>query len=248
MIKTWPMTSTNQTSTEYTLRLLNGMLSTVEFSLTAARTQFCVGDAPMHDGSETGHEAQPADSGMLYIPAETPGPNFAIVLPLENSRGDFQVLLSEQPVRTLDGQFQLPCVAGQVVFAIKPAADAWSDAVLHYQPDISPAAGSQAVNPGRIRRVGKSLLVLLALSVFAVAAWQGWGYLDTSANNRHRLSLDAMLQAPNHHFTIRQGRDQVFYVLAQNEMDAAWAQQRLARGGFDHPVRVLSLPGGTGTH
>ena len=34
----------------------------------------------------------------------------------------------------------------------------------------------------------------------------------------------------------------MFYVLAENKMDAAWAQQQLARSGFDRPTRVLSIP------
>jgi len=236
------MTSTNQTSHELTLRMLNGMLSGVEFTLSAPRTLFYVGAA---EGNATPSsddiDVQSQASDTLYIPADSAGPNFSIVGSGENCRGDFGIELFETPVRVLEGRFQHPSTAGALVFAIKPAADEWCDAVLQYNGSTASLAVQAKPEKRRFQRLSGLLILLVSLAVLAAGAWQGWRYLDSSASARNRLSLDAMLQAPNHHFLVRQGRDQVFYVLANDEMDAAWAQQQLARSQFSHPVRVLSL-------
>lgn len=235
------MTSTNQLSQEFTLRLLNGMLSGVEFSLATARTLFCVGETPAYDAGSPAGDVQAQVENTLYIPAETSGPNFAILLDLDRQQGDFSVEVFEQPARIEALRYQTPCQIGNLVFALKPNAEGWSDAVLQYnasQPINRPVKTAKPHS----RLLLKSLLSLLLLGILATGSSVAWRYLDKSASAREKISLDAMLQAPNHHFMIRQGRDQVFYVLAENEMDAAWAQQQLARSGFDRPTRVLSIP------
>jgi type III secretion system PrgH/EprH family protein len=79
--------------------------------------------------------------------------------------------------------------------------------------------------------------VLLLLGVGAAALWSHFNRDDGMLQSEN---LARVLQDPNHRFQIRQGRDQVFYVLASSEPDAAWARQTLSRARLPLNLRVLS--------
>lgn len=230
----------NQTKTdtqELTLRLLNGMLSGVEFSLQAERTVFIIGESS--DGgalaADGGVQAQ-ADN-CIYIPAETAGGSFAILR--SAAQGDFTIEFLATPGRVEPGRFQSTCVAGALCFAVKPSTERWNGNVLNFDHQMSRGGVRSAASAKPRGNLWlKALLSLLLIGLLLAAGVALWPVADA----RHdQQALNRMLQAPGHHFQIRQGRDQVFYVLADNAVDAAWGQQQVMRSSFDRPVRVLSV-------
>lgn len=231
------MNQINTVSQELTLRLLNGMLSGVEFSLQAERTVFIIGESSDHSASAADGGVQAQADNCIYIPAETAGGSFAIQR--SAAPGDFSIEFLTSPTRSEAGRFQTPCAVGPLRFAVKPGADSWSDAVLNFNQQL-PHGGARSGMPLKTRGSLwlKALLSLVLISLLLAAGVALWPAPDA----RHDLqALNAMLQAPGHHFQVRQGRDRVFYVLADNEVDTAWGQQQVMRSGFDQPVRVLSV-------
>ena len=215
------------------------MLGGVEFPLTEGRTLFCVGS----EQSFASHQANALNGAeeSLFIPAMTDGPNFSLEFGSPTSAGDFSLEIFSAAPRVESGQFQAVCRAGALWFAVKPAADLWSAAVLNFSdsaPNPTPRAKpAKRASSGLLR---KSLLSLLLLTVLAVAGGYGWSYWRQMTNERQEQGLETLLQDPNHHYQVRFGRDRKFYVLAANEPDAAWARQSILHANYGKPVAVLT--------
>ena len=239
------MTSQNTTSQNLTLRLLNGLLNGVEFSLQTGRTLFCVGDAQAFDAGERQDElALARASDALFIPGNGQGPNFTIEVGGEYASGDFSIEILSDPVRHVAGEFQQLCQAGALLFAVKPADATWNDAVLN-RLDVAATVTATALPPvtpaaGVPRPSAKWILPLAVVLSTALAGVAGWAYWHIESAPRQETTLARLLQGGAQRYAIRQGKDKVFYVLAHSETDAIWARQALSRQSIGQPVRVLT--------
>lgn len=221
--------TSNPTSHNVVVRLLNSPLCGCEFLLFPGRTLFVVGERSSLVTDDNIPEL-PADT--LFIPLEQGGINFEVVFHA-SSPADLslrEVPGNENNAREHKVTFNHVIHVGALALALRPENQTWSPEILAYPKTRQPVAC-----PRRPRYA----VPLTALTIVAVLLLTG-GYWLWNSPQQQANELGILLGNENQRFQILPGRDKILYVLSTNERDATWAQQVIARGENSDPAKVIS--------
>jgi len=219
----------------FSVKILSGPMYGVDITLPDEDVFFIAAPAGEAVDENAEHVAGRA-SNTLFIPAGRTAPNFKLCLSSAKAL-EAQVFYErgaecgfEQVALLLNQPLQL----GEVWLAVKPQADAWSDAVLSF------IAGESAVSPNAKPMTKRRLLsfALLPLGLLlAVAAWGG-GVFE-SRPLRGLAETIAPVAAE-----IMTGNDGLNYVVVGAARDVGVASRAIVRRGTEmQSVRVVSQAG-----
>lgn len=221
--------TSNFTSHNIVIRLLNSPLCGCEFLLSPGRTLFVVGERSSFVSHDNIAEL-PGDT--LFVPLEQGGVNFEVVF---NASSPEDISLRELPGGENNASehkviFNQVIHVGALALAMRPEYLSWSPEVL---------ANPKAKLPEESKPRPRYAPTLIALAIAALLLLAG-GYLFWSSPQQQANELSMLLGNENQRFQVLPGRDKILYVVANNERDTAWAQQVIARGENSDPAKVLS--------
>jgi len=201
----------------WVLRVFNGPLQGSEFRLAQHRTLFLVGDqAQFCDQNRP--LSVPADA--IYIPLAHDGCNFEIIIVDNAITGvTLRVLDDEQtqdrscPAQTLER-------VGGLRFAVRPADEAWDDALL-MAGEAAPLLPRATFVPGELPKWRMAAAGIAAALLLAA----GW-YL---ARPNPVDDVQTLIGGSRSSFTVLRGTDKHVYVFADSEREASWGRQVLER-------------------
>ncbi|WP_413735576.1 PrgH/EprH family type III secretion apparatus protein [Sodalis sp. RH21] len=214
------------------VRLLNGKLKGCEYHISAGNTLFV---AASDAGPAAGDQPLSFPEDSIFIPVDGAGFNFEIIR--DPAAGDNLLLreLADNAVRELPLATQEAVTVGTVVLAVRRAGEAWSEAILNYQPGPVPLpVPPPAPGPRRWK-----IAVLAGLGAIALVL----GLVQVKWDNQQREieALAGRLGDEPGKYQILPGRDGLMYVLAGSERDAVWARQALVRWKSTRQVRTANL-------
>src|SRR5476649_2903000 len=192
----------------WVLRVFNGPLQGSEFRLAQHRTLFLVGD-----------QAQFCDQNRpLSVPAD------AIYIPLAHDGCNFEIIIVDNAItgvtlRVLDDEQTHERVGG-LRFAVRPADEAWDDALL-MAGEAAPLLPRATFVPGELPKWRMAAAGIAAALLLAA----GW-YL---ARPNPVDDVQTLIGGSRSSFTVLRGTDKHVYVFADSEREASWGRQVLER-------------------
>ena len=226
------MSSKSDKNGAITLRLLNGGLRGCEFQLAPGKTLFIVKNENDALG-EVGAPDLPEDA--IYIPMAQGGVNFEVWVDKDLGEGITVRVLDLAGARDMVCALHSICKVGAVEFALKRHVETWQEKILFYPRVLAPPLPLKITpkkkNPPYLIFVASALLILALIAYF-------WKPLF---NPQHQTAtLTALLNGATGKLHVFKGRDNIFYVIADNERDASWARQVLVRNNFSKPTKVAT--------
>lgn len=228
--------TSNGTSLNVVIRLLNSSLCGCEFLLSPGRTLFVVGKR----SSLVTHDSIPdLPEDTLFIPLEQGGVNFEVVFSASSPE---DILLRELPGdenKTSENKviFNHVMYVGALALALRPEHLLWSPEIIANQ-----IANQKAKRSEEFRSRPRYTPTLIALAIAALLLLAG-GYWLWNTPQQQTNELSMLLGNENQRFLVLPGRDKTLYVVAANERDASWAQQVIAQGDNSDPAKVISSEG-----
>lgn len=221
--------TSNSTSHNVVIRLLNSQLCGCEFLLSPGRTLFVVGE---RSGLVTQNNIPELPRDTLFVPLEQGGVNFEVMFD-ESSPQD--IILQELPEGGNNARERKVIVnhvmhVGSLALALRPENLSWSPEILAYP---------KAKRPEEVKSRPRYAPTLIALAG-AVLLFLAGGYLLWNSPQQQANELGMLLGNENQRFQVLSGRNKTLYVVAANERDASWAQQVIARGENSDPAKVIS--------
>lgn len=215
-----------------TLRLLNGGLRGCEFQLAPGKTLFIVKNENDASG-EVGVPDLPEDA--IYIPMAQGGVNFEVWVGKELGEGITVRVLDRAGAHDIACTLHTICKVGTVEFALKRHMELWQEKILFY-PRVLAVPTPMKITPAKKNPPYLIFLVSGTLALALIAYF--WKPLF---NPQHQTAaLMALLNDSTGKLHVFKGRDNIFYVIADNERDASWAKQVLVRNHFSKPVKVAT--------
>lgn len=227
------MSSKSDKNGAITLRLLNGGLRGCEFQLAPGKTLFIVKNENDALG-EVGAPDLPEDA--IYIPMAQGGVNFEVWVDKDLGEEGITVrVLDLAGARDMVCALHSICKVGAVEFALKRHMEAWQEKILFY-PRVLASPLPLKITP---KKKNPPYLIFLAgaLLILALIAY----FWKPLFNSQHQTAaLTALLNGATGKLHVFKGRDNIFYVIADNERDASWARQVLVRNKFSKPTKVAT--------
>lgn len=244
-------------------RILFGPLFGLDISVPGDEIFFRVGEGVSDDADSTGFDTG-GDHYLsraiktLYIPYRAGLPNFRLrfAQQVSSSRHDFEVdVFSAQGGETQCAAFNTICRFGEIVFAVKRHAEAWSDEVLRYTPPVVSVTARPEMDKAAMPRSSplRWALVLGTLLILCtgLAYWRmqhpirSVEHLARSVphpvNTQTLDSVrDGLASSPVHN-VILPASDGRTYVLSPSQDDAEWDRQALLKAGLTDRVEVATL-------
>lgn len=213
------------------IRLLTGQLIGCEFELLTSRTLIVAGKQPPGDDSE--FVTLPADT--LYIPMEQQGVNFEL---LQSEDKVIARELRETGITERELLYNIPIDIGDLVFALRDEEMVWSAGILGYSKSKSDSAETLFPVRNKFKRKYFIPLFLILLLVLLTPATY---YVASEWRNPQKQikSLESLLVNNKHNLLIKNGSDNVIYVISQSSADSLWAQQVIARDHYNKPYKVV---------
>lgn len=198
----------------FILRLLNGPLKGCEFTLLNGITLFVVNNEPLIAPDEL------LQDNIIYIPMDNGGVNFEIHVVSPDVIYCHQIHESE----TLKETVGLGTVidVGQVKLAIKKVSDEWPPLLIdeHYQTE------KRKHHPKS--RKNKNIIFILLMVLFTILTMTYLkNILQSQEDKNSKLSL--LLGDTAKNYFIGEGIDGVNYIISPNERLSSWAKQSLIR-------------------
>lgn len=232
--------------TGYIFKVLSGSMNGIEFSLGPHSYFICVSDTVAEQGnlaSNLGHAER-----TLYLPTTTPGHNFVVNLAQQTTEEEFVVTVSYPDHQdTLNLAFNKVCYVEGIYFALKREGEAWDQDVINgVLPATNMSGLGQAVNltanptaaksSGRKYRWVTAGILLLSLGAVGAVALAKYG-----AGSEHSSPKQVLQQLGNNAgYSVKEGRNHIYYVFAQNNQMAEWARQTMARADSKDSWKVIT--------
>lgn len=215
-------------SNRIVLRVLNSVLHGCEFHLLHGRTLFVVGQS----SSFVMNDLIPVlPEETFFIPLSEGGVNFEVLF--ESTSTDSVTIreLDEKggQAHTRIATFNNVLNVGPLMIALRPEHLDWSSEVLEY---------SYVKTSSHMKR-GKRYLPLIVGLITVVLFFSVGGMLWENPQ-KQATELGGLLGTDNQRFNVIPGRDKVLYVFANNDRDAIWAKQVIARGDYREPAEVIN--------
>lgn len=210
------------------LRLLNGPLCGCEYALPEGATLVIVGpsDKLMEQGGDF-------PEGTIVLPMEG-GSNFEVLIDADAGDGFRLRTLHPQPQERAQ-DFQQICHVGPLDFAVRAADSEWEPGIVGAEASLAEVA---ATKPRRQSRLLAALAGFIVLAALLASGLLYWMHLQ----GERRVADAATVVAGNSgQYRLLKGHDDLVYLFAQNERDALWARQALAREGMAASVQVATL-------
>lgn len=225
-------------SSGYVVKVLSGSMNGIEFSLGSHAYFICVGDAA--EGQENLAKNWEYAERTLYLPTTKPGHNFVLDLADQVTEEGFEVTVNnpDQP-ETLHFAFNVICHVEGVYFALKREGEAWSQDVLKGElPVPAKQIEAEKIPSSKIvtRSVGSSnwkypVVIAAGLSLLVglsgTVAWSK--YHHDASSSQSTVHLMQQIVGNNVGYSAQQGRDNQYYLFAQNSQQAEWARRSAAR-------------------
>lgn len=221
--------TSNSTSHNVVIRLLNSPLCGCEFLLSPGRTLFVVGE---RSSLVTQNNIPELPGDTLFVPLEQGGVNFEVMFDASSPQ---DIILRELPeggdnAREHKVIFNHVLHVGSLALALRSENLSWSPEILAYP---------KAKRPEEVKSRTRYAPTLIALTV-AVLLFLAGGYWLWNSPQQQANELGMLLGNENQRFQVLPGRNKTLYVVAANERDASWAQQVIARGENSDPAKVIS--------
>ncbi|MCD6027715.1 MAG: hypothetical protein K0R08_2234 [Solimicrobium sp.] len=228
----------------YVFKVLSGAMHGIEFSLGSHAYFICVSNP---EGQENLAQNLQYAERTLYLPTANPGNNFVVNLADEVTEDQFVVTVSHSDRQeTVNFGFNVICQVEGIYFALKREGEAWSENVLKevlpavVKAEIDtvstlPASHSSNLSSSSFKYkwvIAASLALSLGAGFFV---WHKYGVAppDLAANMLQQLDNNAG-------YSIQQGRDNIYYLFAQNSQQAEWARRSVARLSSNESWKVLT--------
>jgi len=214
----------------YIIRFLNTTLADCEYQITDSETRYIIAPA-----AEIGqHQEKIALPGYVFIPDEQIGAVFSLI----EHEGDISLRTASDDHtvgKTLP--WQRPYEIMGLWLAIKKREDeVWSQEVDDF---VLPTQA--AVSASRKKRIG--WLTMLSVTVAVVLLVVGLFMLTSMPRQEKRAQdLRQLMGSEITRYTLLQGRNNLFYVLADDQNGKARAQRAIIRAGEWRDTVVISKP------
>ena len=226
------MSSISDRNEAITLRLLNGGLRGCEFQLASGKTLFIIKNENDSLG-EIGAPDLPEDA--IYIPMAQGGVNFEVWVDKNLEESITVKVLDPAGAYDMVCALHTICKVGAVEFALKRHLELWQEKILFYPRTLASPLPVKVVptkkNPPYLVFLVCGALILALIAYF-------WKPIFNP--QREIATLTGLLNGATGKLHVFKGRDNVFYVIADNERDASWARQVLVRNHFSKPTKVAT--------
>ncbi|MCE0489053.1 PrgH/EprH family type III secretion apparatus protein [Pantoea sp. Mb-10] len=215
----------------YIIRFLNTTLADCEYQITDSETRYIIASA----AEIRQHQEKIALPGYVFIPDEQIGAVFS----LTEHEGDVR-LHTEADDNSMGKTlpWQRPCEIMGLWLAIKSQQDeAWSHEVNDF---VLPTRAAISVTPKKKRFAwlpvisATAAIALLAVGVFILTA--------TPQHEKRAQDIRQLIGNETTRYTVLQGRNNLFYVMAEDENSKVRAQRAIMRAGEWRDTVVISKP------
>ena len=212
------------------VRLLNGILKGCEYHLSSGKTLFIAADGDALDACAL--PSFPDDSVLLLV--EGGSVNFEIITAPATGETAILRVLDETEARESALETNRAFVIGNLRLAIRKVNETWSDEILNFQAEKTPA-------PVPLRTTNRNRWIIAAVACTAITALFMALFLGKwDVQQREITALASQLSDEPEKYRILPGRDGILHVLATNERDASWGRQSLVRVKSPQTVNIAS--------
>ncbi len=232
----------------FIFKVLSGPINGIEFSLGSHTYFMCVGDAAEGQGN-LAQNLEYAER-TLYLPTTVPGNNFIVNLSGNITGETFDVSISHpehQETRTLT--LNTICHIEGIYFAIKQEGTQWSENVLKGALPPATLNNEKEVVAAKLNSASGSkykwvtglvaACLLILLGAGGTVAWLKYTP-DTSPAPDLSASIMQQLVGDNTGYSVQRGRDNTYYLFAQNNQQAEWAKQAATRAHSAGSWKILT--------
>lgn len=212
------------------LRVLNGLLNGCEFVFNSERLLVVVGEGSSSTSLEP-FSTLPDDT--LFIPQDGESINFEII----RNKGDETELTlrelrgAESRVRPLSLNSRIQ--VGGIIFALREENKKW-------QPDVLGLHSEEPINRVTIAFTEKKRLALTFLIVISCIAIIALSYYwHNKKVDVNVIKLENALLANRDSVKILQGRDNITYIIAEDQRKAAWVNKTIDNSHYQGSFKVI---------